>query len=91
VLGVVRDGEGLKGAAHALLMLAERRGAASDPAAIGLMIAIAALLREESRGAHYRTDFPQRAAVARRSELTLSAALAAARELTCARTLAGVM
>jgi L-aspartate oxidase len=82
-LGVVRDGEGLKAAARALLPLA----AASDPAAIGLMIAIAALQRQESRGAHYRADFPHRAAVARRSELTLDAAVAAARELTCAPTL----
>jgi L-aspartate oxidase len=86
-LGVVRDGEGLKAAARALLPLA----AASDPAAIGLMIAIAALLRQESRGAHYRTDFPHRAAVARRSELTLDAAVAAARELTCAPTLEEAM
>jgi L-aspartate oxidase len=86
-LGVVRDGEGLKAAVRALLPLA----AASDPAAIGLMVAIAALQRQESRGAHYRTDFPHRAAVARRSELTLDAAVAAARELTCAPTLEEAM
>ncbi|MFD2052223.1 L-aspartate oxidase [Mesorhizobium calcicola] len=78
-LGVVRDGEGLKAAARALLPLAERKGA--DPAAVGLMIAIAALRRRESRGAHYRMDFPYHATVARRSEITLEAALAAAREL----------
>lgn len=80
-LGIVRDGEGLKAAARALLPLAESKDAASDPAAVGLMIAVAALLREESRGAHYRTDFPHHATVARRSEITLEAALAAAREL----------
>ncbi|MET2831350.1 L-aspartate oxidase [Mesorhizobium shangrilense] len=80
-LGIVRDGDGLKAAAHALLPLAESKDAASDPAAVGLMIAIAALLREESRGAHYRTDFPHHATVARRSEITLEAALAVAREL----------
>lgn len=80
-LGIVRDGEGLKAAARALLPLAESKDAASDAAAVGLMIAVAALLRQESRGAHYRTDFPHHATVARRSEITLEAALAAAREL----------
>ncbi|BCG93541.1 L-aspartate oxidase [Mesorhizobium sp. 131-2-1] len=80
-LGVVRDGEGLVAAARALLPLAERNGAASDPAAVGLMIAVAASRRRESRGAHYRMDFPYHATVARRSEITLEAALAAAREL----------
>lgn len=45
------------------------------------MIVIAALLRRESRGAHFRTDFPHHATVARRSHLTLDAAIAVAREL----------
>ncbi|MER9947326.1 L-aspartate oxidase [Mesorhizobium sp. M0047] len=82
-LGVTRDGEGLKEAARALLPLSQRHDAGSDPAAVGLMIAVAALQRRESRGAHYRTDFPYQAAVARRSEITLDAAIAAARELAC--------
>lgn len=81
-LGVARDGEGLTAAARALQPLAGRDGAAADPAVIGLMITIAALMREESRGAHHRTDFPHRAAVACRSRLTLETALAAARERT---------
>ncbi|WP_352904286.1 hypothetical protein [Mesorhizobium sp. M0833] len=51
------------------------------------MIAIAALLRQESRGAHYRTDFPDRAIVARRSRLTLNEALTTAGELACSSTL----
>jgi L-aspartate oxidase len=79
-LGVTRDGEGLKEAARALLPLLQRHDTASDPAAVGLMIAVAALLRLESRGAHFRTDFPLHAAVARRSQITLDAAIAAARE-----------
>ncbi|RNJ42703.1 L-aspartate oxidase [Mesorhizobium erdmanii] len=90
-LGIVRDGEGLKAAARALFPFAESKDAASDPAAVGLMIAIAALLREESRGAHYREDFPQHAAVARRSEITLEAAFAAARELAFSATLNGAI
>jgi L-aspartate oxidase len=79
-LGVLRDREGLSQAATALLPLALRNGSASDPAVVGLMMAISALRREESRGAHYRTDFPRRHAVARRSRLRLADALEAARE-----------
>ncbi|GLR45705.1 L-aspartate oxidase [Mesorhizobium amorphae] len=90
-LGIVRDGEALKAVARSLLPLAESEDAASDPAAVGLMIAIAALQRQESRGAHYREDFPHRAAIARRSEITLEAALAAARELGHSPTLEVVM
>ncbi|KRB29869.1 L-aspartate oxidase [Mesorhizobium sp. Root172] len=82
-LGVKRDGEMLREAVRTLLPLAKRHDAASDPAVVGLMIAIAALLRQESRGAHYRTDFPDRAIVARRSRLTLDEALATAREFAC--------
>ncbi|KQU89588.1 L-aspartate oxidase [Mesorhizobium sp. Root102] len=89
-LGVLRDGEALKAAARTLLPLAERKDAASDPAAVGLMIAIAALLRHENRGAHFRTDFPHHAAVARRSQITLDAAIAVARELASSPTLESV-
>ena len=59
--GVLRDGEGLRAAARALYPLAVSRQAASDPAIVGLMIVIAALRRQESRGAHARTDFPDHA------------------------------
>ncbi|MER8417593.1 L-aspartate oxidase [Mesorhizobium sp. M1329] len=90
-LGVTRDGEGLKEAARALLPLLQPHDAASDPAAVGLMITIAALLRRESRGAHFRTDFPLHAAVARRSQITLDAAMAAARELASSPTLESVL
>jgi len=80
-LGVVRDGEGMRQAIGALLPLAERAGPVSDPAAIALMMAVSALAREESRGAHHRTDFPRRNERALHSRLTLEQAFAAARNL----------
>ena len=78
-VGVMRDSKGLSEAATTLLPIASSRRAGSDPAIVGLMIAIAALRREESRGAHFRTDFPQRAASARHSTLRLDEAFAFAR------------
>jgi L-aspartate oxidase len=84
--GVLRDAEGLRAAAAALHPLAAgaldgEAGGAGDPALVGLMIVVAALRREESRGAHARTDFPDPAPEPRRNVLRLDAALAAAREL----------
>jgi L-aspartate oxidase len=80
-LGVLRTGEGLSSAVASLLPIAQGHTTASDPAAVGLMIAIAALQREESRGAHFRTDVPQKAALALRSRLSLNEALDAAHAL----------
>lgn len=80
-LGVLRDGESLRQAATALLPIASGNSPAADPAAVALMMAISALGREESRGAHSRSDFPLRSAVARRSHITLDAALQAAASL----------
>lgn len=80
-LGVVRDEENLVAAVRDLLPLAERKDPASDPAAVALMIAIAALRRRESRGAHHRSDCPHHAPHARRSAITLDDALAVARDL----------
>ncbi len=79
--GVLRDGAGLADAARALYPLALDGGGASDAATAGLMIVIAALRREESRGAHARTDFPGKASAAQRFTLQLDEALATAREL----------
>jgi L-aspartate oxidase len=50
----------------------------ADPAAVALMIAVAAFRREHSLGAHYRTDFPLAPAVSVRSRLTLDEAFATA-------------
>lgn len=74
-LGVLRDGESLREAASTLLPLARGSTSAAEPAAVALMMVVAALRREESRGAHCRADFPLRGAVARRSKITLVEAL----------------
>jgi len=58
-LGVVRDRAGLERAVEHLQPLAFTGGSAADPALVALMIATAALAREESRGGHWRSDFPQ--------------------------------
>ncbi|MGJ4886675.1 L-aspartate oxidase [Bradyrhizobium sp. HKCCYLRH3099] len=80
-LGVLRDREGMAAAIQGLLPLASVAGAAADPALVGLMMAVAAHAREESRGGHCRTDCPDTLPVAQPSRLTLSSAIAAAREI----------
>jgi L-aspartate oxidase len=79
-LGVLRDEPGLRSTIRTLLPLACSGGPASDPALIGLIIAVAAWQRQESRGAHWRTDFPSHG-MTRRSTLRLADALAVARVL----------
>jgi L-aspartate oxidase len=67
-VGIVRNGQGLS---QALQQLAGWRASLPPPSdrpshelanmlLAGQMVAEAGLLREESRGAHYRTDFPAR-------------------------------
>jgi L-aspartate oxidase len=56
--GVLRDAAGLSEAAATLLPLALTPGAQQDPAKLGLMMVIAMLRRQESRGGHSRTDYP---------------------------------
>ncbi|TGZ38250.1 L-aspartate oxidase, partial [bacterium M00.F.Ca.ET.162.01.1.1] len=77
-LGVKRNGEMLREAVSTLLPLAKRHDAASDPALVALMITNAALRREESRGSHFRSDFPRRSAQPQSLRLTLDETLAAA-------------
>ena len=80
--GLLRDGDGLLAAIRALAPLAAAGGPAADPATLGLMLAVAALRREESRGAHARTDFPaRRADFSTRLTLYLTDATAAAARL----------
>ncbi|HEY5226376.1 MAG TPA: L-aspartate oxidase [Methylovirgula sp.] len=57
--GVLRDRASLQEAAAALYPLVTANAPASDAALVGLMIVTAALRREESRGAHARSDFPK--------------------------------
>jgi L-aspartate oxidase len=70
-VGVLRHGTGLHRAVEALRPLAFGNHSGADPALVGLMIATAALLREESRGGHCRTDFPGPADRGRRLRLAL--------------------
>ncbi|MBF6600557.1 MAG: L-aspartate oxidase [Dehalococcoidia bacterium] len=66
-VGIVRDGDGLRQATRQLaawragLPLAHDRPSheLSNLLLVGRLMAEAALLREESRGAHFRTDFPE--------------------------------
>ena len=77
-VGVVRDATGLK---KALRVIAEIEAETTSEAlrnmtATATLIAAAALMRRESRGGHFRTDFPEAdPAQASRSRLTLDEAL----------------
>lgn len=77
----MRAGAGLAQAVARLLPLALGGGPAADPACVAMMIAVAALRRKESRGAHFRTDFPDRGAAPARGRLRLDDAIAAAHEI----------
>lgn len=81
-LGILRDYDGLVRAAASLLPLTEFPCPEADPALVALMVAVAAVQRQESRGAHSRTDFPRAdPAFARRSFLTWEVAQRAAQDI----------
>jgi L-aspartate oxidase len=66
--GVLRTAEGLRSAVDSLASLAETMGGRVDQSAwettnlvtVSTLLAEAALLREETRGSHWREDFPER-------------------------------
>ncbi|MET3597437.1 L-aspartate oxidase [Mesorhizobium shonense] len=84
-LGIVRNGKALSEAVATLLPIAAGETTAADPALVALLITLAALRREESRGSHYRSDFPERDSDARPSRLTLCTAFESAVALSCQR------
>jgi L-aspartate oxidase len=67
-VGVIRSGLTLQHAIETLVPLAKT----SNMALAGLMVAHCALMRKESRGAHYRTEFPQTNPEAKRTAFRLS-------------------
>jgi len=71
-VGVVRTGEGLKKILDRLAALEAAFGPAPEIQAATL-IAGAALRREESRGGHFRLDFPSSLSAPKRTETTLLA------------------
>jgi L-aspartate oxidase len=88
-VGVIRDADGLK---YALAEIARiERGNAPIPhlrnmATVTLLVTAAALRRTESRGGHYRSDFPNSDPVqAKRTFMTLDQARAVAASVAPAR------
>ncbi|ATQ68220.1 MULTISPECIES: L-aspartate oxidase [Methylosinus] len=82
-VGVIRDRAGLARAACAILSIeaATTNAQLRNMATTALFVASAALARRESRGGHFRSDFPQAdAALAQRSYMTLAQARALAEE-----------
>ncbi len=65
-VGIVRTGQGMKRAIDRLTQMAprvahphtRRAWEAQNLQSVGLLVARSALARQESRGAHYRTDYP---------------------------------
>jgi L-aspartate oxidase len=74
--GVVREGAGLSHALDRVDMLANQHGAANALVAARLILS-AALAREESRGSHFRSDYPD-AGEQKRTFVTRGDALPAA-------------
>jgi L-aspartate oxidase len=77
-VGVVRDAEGLKSALRVIadVEAQARTETMRNMTATATLIAAAALVREESRGGHFRSDFPESDLdMAQRTKMTLAEAL----------------
>ena len=86
-LGVLRDRNAIARLVRSLAPIANGQSAASDPALVGLVIAVAAYRREESRGGHFRADFPDTLPAATPSTIRLPEALDAVNEIVESETL----
>ena len=76
-VGVIRDGDGLAEAVRSFAAIERDTGniALRNMATTALLVAASAWTRRESRGAHYRIDFPvEKPALAHRTMTTLAAA-----------------
>jgi L-aspartate oxidase len=83
-VGVIRDAAGLTGAIRAIRRMSTRTNdiEIANMMTTSLMIATSALARRESRGAHFRSDYPEPAAAfAQRTRMTLADALRIADEV----------
>src|SRR6201999_280646 len=84
-VGVIRDGENLEDAVRAFAAIERDTGniALRNMATTALLVAASAWSRRESRGAHYRSDYPdEKPALAHRTVTTLAAAREIALSLT---------
>jgi L-aspartate oxidase len=72
-VGVIRRAQGLARALTVIDRLIERHGRAL-PLVAARLVAAAALERRESRGAHFRADYPETAVAARRTSMAMDAA-----------------
>jgi len=76
-VGVIRDGDGLAEAVRSFAAIERDTGnnALRNMATTALLVAVSAWTRRESRGAHYRIDFPvEKPALAHRTMTSLAAA-----------------
>ncbi|MBN8966858.1 MAG: L-aspartate oxidase [Rhizobiales bacterium] len=84
-VGVIRNGDDLAQAVRSLVAMERSvtNAALRNMATTALIVATAAWVRQESRGAHFRSDYPEEnPALARRTMTTLSAAHAVAATIT---------
>ena len=82
---MIRDADGLADAVRAFASLERETGhvALRNMATAALLVAASAFGRRESRGAHYRSDYPaESTALAQRTMTTLAAAREIAERLT---------